>query len=41
MRGWVKRRKENGCFNNIVGEKATEDTASYKKIMSMSHAEFL
>ena len=40
-RQWIRRRVERGYFNNIVNELAIEDTAEYKEIMRMSHADFL
>ena len=39
-RQWIRRRDERGYFNNIVKELAIEDTAEYKDIMRMSHADF-
>ena len=40
MRQWIRRRDERGYFNNIVKELAIEDTAEYKEMMRMSHADF-
>ena len=39
-RQWIRRRDEKGYFNNIVKELAIEDTAEYKEMMQMSHADF-
>ena len=39
-RQWIRRRDEKGYFNNIVKELAIEDTAEYKEMMRMSHADF-
>ena len=39
-RQWIRRRDERGYFNNIVNELAIEDTAEYKDMMRMSHADF-
>ena len=36
---WIRRRDERGYFNNIVKELAIEDTAEYKDMMRMSHAD--
>ena len=40
-RKWIRRREEQGYFDNIVRELSIEDTAGYKEIMRMSHKEFL
>ena len=37
---WIRRRDERPYFNNIVKELAIEDTAEYKDMMRMSHADF-
>ena len=39
-RQWIRRRNERGYFNNIVKELAIEDTAEYKELIRMSHADF-
>ena len=39
-RQWIRGRDERGYFNNIVKELAMEDTAEYKEMMRMSHADF-
>ena len=39
-RQWIRWRDEKGYFNNIVKELAIEDTAEYKEMMQMSHADF-
>ena len=39
-RQWIRRRDERGYFNNIVKELAIKDTAEYKDMMRMSHADF-
>ena len=38
-RQWIRRRDEKGYFNNIVKELVIEDTAEYKEMMQMSHAD--
>ena len=37
----IRRREEQGYFDNIVRELSIEDTAGYKEMMRMSHKEFL
>ena len=39
-RQWIRRRDERGYFNNIVKELAIEDTAEYKDMVRMRHADF-
>ena len=39
-RQWIRRRDERGYFNNIVKELAIEDTAAYKDMVRMRHADF-
>ena len=36
----MRRRDERGYFNNIMKELAIEDTAEYKDMMRMNHADF-
>ncbi|XP_065069760.1 uncharacterized protein LOC135694808 [Rhopilema esculentum] len=38
---WMKRREEKGYVSNIITELSIEDTAAYKEMMRMSHADFL
>ena len=40
-REWIKRREEQGYFDNLVRELSIEDTAAFKEMMRMSHQEFL
>ena len=41
-RGWIKRRKEKGYFNNmIVGEMMMEDTSGYCEMIWMTRDDFL
>ena len=40
-RKWIKRREEQGYFDNIVRELSIEDTAGFKEMMRMSYEEFL
>ena len=40
-RSWIRRRKEKGYFNNIVQELMIEDTPGYRKMMRMTHDDFL
>ena len=37
----MKKRKEQGYYDNIVRELSIEDTAAYKEMMHMSYEEFL
>ena len=39
-RQWIRRRDKRGYFNNIVKELTIEDTAEYKDMMRMRHADF-
>ena len=40
-RKWIKRREEQGYFDNIVRELSIKDTAGCKEMMRMSYEEFL
>ena len=40
-RTWIKRRTEQGLFNNLVRELSIEDTAAYKEMMRKTHEDFL
>ena len=40
-RNWIKRRAQQGLFNNLVRELSIEDTAAYKEMMRMTHEDFL
>ena len=40
-REWMKRREERGYCSTIVRELQIEDTASYKEMMRVEHAQFL
>ena len=36
-REWMKRREEQGYYDNIVRELSTEDTAAYKEMMRLCY----
>ena len=40
-REWMKRREEQGYYDNIVGESSIGDMTAYKEMMCMSYEEFL
>ena len=40
-REWMKRREEQGYYDDIVRELSIEDTAAYKEMMRMCYEEFL
>ena len=39
-RKWIKRRKEQELYNNLVKELRLEDTKGYNEIMRMSYPSF-
>ena len=39
-RKWIKRRQEQGLYNNLVKELRLEDTKGYNEMMRMSYPSF-